>query len=333
MQSRMFMAVTCAWLFSLTSILFDSNTLADSTRPQENPVYARINDKVITLNEFLQIFSNAVKNKFYHGSVPQAELAAFQRKVSKDIINQVLLHQEAKKLGIKPDLDKIKAGLKEYDDRYAKIPGWKPRTEAEQELMLYRLSQKDILDQMEARVKSIKVPGENEIRKYYLEHPEKFTEPRRLGVSVILLPVPPSSLSDSWIEAEKVAETLIDRIKKGEQFADLAKEYSSHASAVNGGDLGYLHQDMLDPAAQTAVDKLKLNEITPPVRVLKGVTLFRLNGVREAKLNSFEDVAARAGDLLYRDLQEKAWDDYLASLSQSADIFVNEKILASEDVQ
>ena len=55
---------------------------------------------------------------------------------------------------------------------------------------------------------------------------------------------------------------LIERIQNGDAtFAELAQEFSSHASAVNGGDLGYLHQDMLENVAQQAVDKLKVGEL------------------------------------------------------------------------
>lgn len=331
MHLKMFNAVSLACL----SLLFLSPlnlSLSAETGPAKS-VFARINDQVIHFDEFKVIFGNAVRNKFYHGQVPREELIAFQHKVSKDIVDQILLLQEAEKLGIKPDLEKLKAGLKQYDERYANTPGWKPRSEANQKLMLDRLSQKDILDQMETRVKDLAEPGVEAVKQFYHEHPEKFTEPKRQWVSVILLPVPPSSPNDNWVAAENVAQTLIDRINAGEKFSELAKEFSAHASAINGGDLGYLHQDMLEPEAQSAVDKLEIDAISQPVRTLQGITLFQLNGIKEPELLSFEKVKNRASGLLYRETQEKTWNDYLASLRKSADIFINEDLLSDSGEQ
>lgn len=111
----------------------------------------------------------------------------------------------------------------------------------------------------------------------------------------------------------------------------MARQFSAHPSAVNGGDLGYLHQDMLEGGAQQAVDKLKVNELTPPVRVLEGFTIFKLNGIREARLNDFDAVKDRARGLLYRELQDEAWNEYLKKLTEAADIFINEKLYASTE--
>lgn len=330
MQSKAFIAVSCACLSLLVFITLSYPLLAAEPK-QENPVFARINDRVISYREFLAIFQNAVRNKYYHGEVPRDELVAFQRKVGKDIVEQILLQQEAKRLGLEPDIEKLKQGLAEYDKKYALSPGWKPRSKESEALMLDRLSQKDLLDQLENKIKTVPQPDEEAVREFYRKHPEKFTEPRRLRVSVILLAVPPSSPTQTWLDAKATAEQFIFRIKNGEDFAQLARQFSAHPSAVNGGDLGYLHQDMLEGGAQQAVDKLKVNELTPPVRVLEGFTIFKLNGIQEARLNDFDAVKERARGLLYRELQDEAWNEYLKKLTEAADIFINEKLYASTE--
>lgn len=334
MRSRMFMAVSCACFFNLTVSLFPTITLAAqetvSKQHASDPVYIRINDQEIRISEFHEIFRNAVRNKFYHGQVPEQELIEFRKKVSSDIIDQILLRQAAQKLDIKPDVKKIEEGLEKYDQRYSKSPNWTPRTEEVKQIIIDRLSQKDIIDQMEVRIKDIPSPSLQQVEQYYADNPDKFTEPKRLHVSVILLPVPPSSLSDAWQEAESVGHTLIERINNGEKFSDIAKEFSAHASSVNGGDLGYLHQDMLEQEPQQAVDKLKINELTPPIRVLRGYTIFQLNDIKPARLNPFDAVKDRAGDLLYRDMQDMTWAQYKAKLRADADVFINEDLIAPE---
>jgi len=138
--------------------------------------------------------------------------------------------------------------------------------------------------------------------------------------------VPPSADEETWTEKIDVAEQLKHRVEKGEDFATLAKQYSGHPSAVNGGDLGYLHQGMLDEGVQETVEALDINQISDPIRVLEGIVLFRLNGIQTEKLKPFDEVRQRAAGLLYRELQDKAWDNYVHELKASADIYINEKL-------
>ena len=82
-----------------------------------NAYFAKVDEMVLTLDNFKQALQAAVKQKFYHGNAPQAELAKFQRKVGKDLVNQLLLLREARHLGLKPDDSQFKATVKKYDQR------------------------------------------------------------------------------------------------------------------------------------------------------------------------------------------------------------------------
>jgi parvulin-like peptidyl-prolyl isomerase len=299
--------------------------------PTNDEVFARINDRTILYAEFMEIFRAAKRYKYYHGEVPAEELAKFQRQVGRDIVEQVLLHQQAMKLGLQPDKNKIQAGLKEYDNKNADNPEWQARKDTSLRRMFEMLERKDMIEQMGSRVRNIERPSSLAVETYYQQYPEKFTEPRRVWVSVILLSVPPSSTDQTWLDAEKTANQFIQRIQQGEAFEDLARAYSAHLSAANGGDLGYLHQGMLEGDANTAVNKLEVNQISAPVQVLEGITIFRLNAIQAEKLKPFNEVKQRASELLYRELQDKAWDEYLSNLTRTADIYINENLYAPAD--
>lgn len=317
----------------LPFILFGSFSLPvlGAESPSNDQVFARINDRTILYGEFMEIFRGAVRYKYYHGEVPAKELEEFQLQVGKDIVEQELLHQDAIKQGLKPDNSKIQAGLEKFDEKYRNDPEWKVQKDKVLPNMINNLNRQNLIEQMKIKIKSIQAPDQKDVRNYYLQHPEKFTEPKRVWVSVLLLSVPPSSMSQTWIDAEKAAQQFKQRIENGEAFADIAKQYSGHPSAVNGGDLGYLHQGMLEGDSNIAVNNLKVDEISDPVRVLEGYTLFRLNGVHPEKLKPFEEVSQRAEDLLYRELQDKSWEDYVTNLKKSADIFINVDLYAKSN--
>ena len=313
-------------LLSLTVVVTSYPAILVADTISNDTVFARINDRTISYGEFMDIFRSAIRYKYYHGEVPAEEIARFQRQVGKDIVEQILLYQQAKKLSLNPDKKKIQAGLKEYEDKYRDNPEWLAQKEKTLSQLVERLESQDLIEQMRSRVKNTLPPTPPAIQSYYQQNPEKFTEPSRLWVSVILLAVPPSSPEEIWLDTEKTASQFIQRIHQGESFADLARAYSSHLSAANGGDLGYLHQGMLDGDANNVVNKMETGQISPPVRVLEGVTIFRVNGIQPEKLKPFSDVKQRASDLLYREMQDKTWSEYVKSLTQTADIYVNEDI-------
>jgi len=320
-----------ALLLPLLLLVFSWPGILPADTATSDLVFARINSRTILYDEFIQIFKSAVRYKYYHGEVPASELAKFKKQVGNDIVEQVLLHQQAIKLSLKPDQDKIQAGVKEFDKKYKDKPKWQAQKENNLNRLFERLERQDLIEQMQSRVRNIDPPNSSAVLAYHQRNPEKFTEPRRVWVSVILLSVPPSSASQTWIDVEKSAGQLIQQVRQGESFADLARTYSDHLSAANGGDLGYLHQGMLDGDANIAVNGLKINQISAPVRVLEGITIFRLNGIQPAKLLPFSKTKQRASELLYRELQDQAWSEYVKNLVQKADIYVNKSLFAIVD--
>jgi parvulin-like peptidyl-prolyl isomerase len=280
----------------------------------------------ITETEFEEIFIAAVKYKYYHGRIPRNELLKFKQKVAEDIVTQVIVHRDAQKKGLQPDHQKIAQGLNEYDNKYADSPEWQGRRDRVMPLLTKRLERQNLLEKMESKIKNIPQPEADQITEYYEKYKGKFTEPKRVWGSIILLKVPPSAEEKTWTKKIDAAEQLKHRVEKGEEFATLAKQYSGHPSAVNGGDLGYLHQGMLDAGVQEKVEALAIKQISDPIRVLEGIVLFRLNGVQTEKLKPFDEVKQRAAGLFYRELQDEAWDDYVRELKASANIYVNEKL-------
>jgi parvulin-like peptidyl-prolyl isomerase len=192
------------------------------------------------------------------------------------------------------------------------------KSELEQEQLLGRLRQ-----QVHAGVS----PGEAAVRDYYRAHPEKFTEPERVRVSVILLRVDPSAPKASWDGAHAEAAQIHRRLKSGADFAELARLHSADKSAAAGGDMGYLHKGMLGSAVEQPVAKLSPGEITEPLTVLEGVAIFKLNERQPAKLEEFRQARARARELLAKDEQERAWKALVDRLRAATSIRIEEKYL------
>ena len=311
---------------SLCVLLLAFNAVIASQSPDvsQDDVFARINDLSISNIEFEAIFQAAVRHKYYHGKVVATELEDFRKQVVEDLITQELVFRQAQQLGMQPDREKIDAGLKAFNLKNTDNQDWEARRGKIIPRLIERLGRQDLIERMEARIRSVPTPNAGQVNQYYFANPDKFIEPRRLWVSVILRKVRPDSAENVWTEAEAEMASLKQRLEAGEDFGEVARKHSDHLSATTGGDLGYLHLGVLEENLQQEVDALAVNQLSDPLRVLEGITLFRLNGVQAGKLKSFGEVRDRAAALLHRELQDIAWKSHVDALKSSATIYVND---------
>lgn len=308
---------------AMLAFTFASGSSESGVNLAEDGVFARINELVISQSEFEQIFAAAVRHKYYHGKVPIEELENFRQQVTEDIVTQVLVHDQALQQGLQADREKIDQGIDSFNLRNANNPDWESRREKIIPRLIERLERQDLIEQMERQVRNIPQPNSGQVRQYYRDRPDKFTEPESLRLAVILLAVSPTDGETVWSETENRAADIIRRIELGEDFAALAKTYSDHASAAAGGDLGFLHRGVLEPRVQEKIETLSPNQLSEPIRVLEGVTLFLLQDVKPARAMPFDQVEERARNLLYRELQDEAWNSYVEQLRSAASIYVN----------
>lgn len=296
---------------SLSGLVFaaDSNTADAAVKntglsPQ---LYAKVGDAVITIDEYNQSFQRTVRQKFYHSKPPEGELDEVRKAVADELITRQLLLQEAARRGLKPDETAVSKTLDQYDQQYASSARWQQQRHVLLKKLQQKLSDEDVLQQLESQVRNIAPPTETQLKKYYQENPQKFTEPMQQKLSLILLVVDPSSAKDVWDAAMKQGQSLVKELHQGKGFAELARLHSADVSAEQGGDMGYIHRDMLSEAAQKVVDELKSGEISDAVRVLQGVAILRLDDRRPEQLREYKDVAERARGLWLRDNSELAW--------------------------
>lgn len=264
-------------------------------------VFATVNGEVIFAAEFHAYLMAGVRQRFYHGKTTATEQTAFRDEMMQNIVDRVLLLQEARKRGIV-----VKSINLEHE-------GQQHVAQLREEAVIDRLKA------MEGEAVSVK---KQEVETYYVSNPEKFTRPEQVRVSLILLEVPPYATSEAWQARLTEAETIAKKLKQGDSFASLARQYSDHNSSKKGGDLGFVHAGMLAPDVEQLIKSLSPGENAAPIYLLQGVAVFRLEERTEEKLNSYDVVASRARDLLLRERREKAWDVLLVQLRATADIRV-----------
>lgn len=308
--------LAAAWfmVFAVESRAADAATAA----------FAKAGDTVITHQEFDAAFSQAARVRFMHGRPPESALAALQREVGKSMVDEMLLTREAQRRKLQPDHAAIKKTLDGYDEQYRSSEQWKKNRARMLPALKAKLERDSLIEQLRKVAKTVPEPAPRQLEQYWGAHPEKFTEPERVHIAMILLKVDPSSPQAKWDGARDEGAAIVKRLQGGADFKQLAQLHSGDESAERGGDMGYLHQGMLPEPAQKAVDKLQAGSISEPVVLLQGVAVFRLEERKTAKLSPLDSVRDRARDLWLRDKGEETWIALVAKLRRDTPVKLDE---------
>lgn len=136
------------------------------------------------------------------------------------------------------------------------------------------------------------------------------------GMIAAMPPVTEYHASHILVDSEDKAKKLLEDIKGGKPFADVAKENSTDGSAQNGGDLGWFGPGTMVKPFEDAVMAAKVGEVTGPVQTDFGWHLILVTETREKAKPSMDDMLQQ----LTGQVQSDAIKAYLKSLTDSAEI-------------
>ena len=281
---------------------------------------AIVGGEKVGMGQYIRALRKGVRERFYHGKTPEGELKKYRQEVAEQLVARLLFIQEAKRRGIKPDSAAVKKAVEALDAKYKDDPEWSKARKEVLKQFKEKLQGDSLAELLEKQVRIVPTPNEADLRNYYKEHKDLFTTPERVHVSLILLKVDPSSGSAVWKQASKEANDILGRIKKGADFADMARIHSSDGSAQNGGDMGFSHSGMLGDSAQKVLNFMEPGEVSSPVILLEGIALFRLEDRVKSVLNPLKSVKDRAIKLYKRDKGGQAWKELGAKLQAKTKI-------------
>ena len=151
--------------------------------------------------------------------------------------------------------------------------------------------------------------SDEEIQSWYDQHQDQFTQPQRNRYSII------------QTKTEADAQAVLDELKKGADFAALAKEKSTDIiSARNGGDMGWMDDAATVPELKEAGLKEK-GQLSGVIKSSVGFLVARLDDVQAAQVKPLAEVR---DDIAAKVKQEKALDAYYALQQKVSDAASND---------
>ncbi len=136
---------------------------------------------------------------------------------------------------------------------------------------------------------------EEEIRAFYDENKDNFTQGETVNASHIL------------VEDEETAKAVAAEITAGKTFEEAAKEHSSCPSKEAGGNLGEFGRGQMVPEFEEAAFALEIGVISEPVKTQFGYHIIRVNAKNEPKPVSFAEARDSIRQKLIADKREAAY--------------------------
>jgi peptidyl-prolyl cis-trans isomerase D len=131
--------------------------------------------------------------------------------------------------------------------------------------------------------------SDDELRQYYTQHKAEYSLPDRVKAQHILFKTQGKKPEEIAPIREK-ARQVLERAKKGEDFAALAKQFSEDTSAANGGDLGSFTRGQMVPEFERVAFSLMPGAISELVDTQFGIHIIKVNSKQERRERPFEEM-------------------------------------------
>ncbi|HXZ20684.1 MAG TPA: peptidylprolyl isomerase [Candidatus Acidoferrales bacterium] len=324
----------CAYLLALLGAIF---CLSNVLRAQEEKgriveeIVVRVNNEIITLSEY-QGAEASLEDETRQdcpGCPPekfQEMLKTRRANLLRDLIDQSLLAQKGKDLGLNVEADVVKR-LDQLRQQY----GWKDMDEMETQLRVQGISLEDYKNTLRngfltqevvrQQVSShIQVTREEE-EKYYQEHQSEFNRPEHVVLSEFFLSTEKKSESEIPGIEEK-AKGYLARIQRGDSFEELAKRFSEGSTAKDGGFLGSFERGQLSKEIEDKVFAMKKGEVTEVTRTKTGFLILLVMEHYDAGIQPLDKVRNEIENRLVYERTQPELRKYLATLREESYLIV-----------
>jgi peptidyl-prolyl cis-trans isomerase C len=310
---------TLLTVLALTSLF--SPLSAEETDPSQAKI-AVVNGSVITRAKLDKEVQRAQQRLSIRGKpVPDSQLSEFRTQTLEKLIDSELLYQESQKKGIKVDKAALDEKFKKQFPDEAKLKkilsGMNMSEAALKSEWLRGMAIREFIER--EFVSKVKVT-EKETKVYYDGNPDFFKQSEQVRASHILIKVDPKANKSEKAKARKTLEKIREKLKKGEDFSTLAKEYSQCPSSAKGGDLGFFGRGKMVKPFEEAAFSLEPGQVSDVVETTFGYHFIKVVEKKPKSTIPFKEVRDKIGQYLKNKKVQQEMSLYLAELKKEAKV-------------
>jgi parvulin-like peptidyl-prolyl isomerase len=305
-------------------------------------VVAEVNGRQVTQEELdreanlnrLLLQLRSLDERFYQvlTSTPEglALLQRYKREVLNNLIDQILIVQIGEKMGIvvpKETIEKLVADelnktLSQYNmtetdlDWYLKSANL-GNLETFKNRLRWIFTVQQTLQQIYQKVTESSVISDEEVKKFYEENKEYFAVEESAKLLRII------------VETQEQANKVLERIRKGEEFSQIASEVSiDPLTKDKAGELGWVerYSGLLSQEVEEKVFASPVGAIVGPMKTSGGWEIYRVLEKKPKGYQKLEEVAGDIRDYLAQSKASELWQKWIQEeflkFKQSSDIKV-----------
>lgn len=314
-----------------------SLTVAASAQTVVEEIVARVNNEIITTSD-LKRSREQMRAEMQQQGADAAKMAAKEKDLLRDLIDQQLLVQHGKDNGITAETETIKRL-----DEIRKSMNLETLEDVEKSAQQQGVSFEDFKNNLRNGIITQQVIGQEvgrklnitptEVSQYYEAHKSEFSRPEQVELAEILVSTEPLPSADKNAQqqedparvaaAEAKAKQLLERIHAGAKFEDVAKKDSDGPTAAQGGDLGAFKRGALAKELEDKTFKMKDGEVSDVIRTRQGFIILKVIKHQQAGIPPVKDVEQDIYETIYYQRLQPALREFLTKLRE--DSFVDIK--------
>jgi peptidyl-prolyl cis-trans isomerase SurA len=293
-------------------------------------IIARINNQIVTRTEYVRS-KDQLKQEAQQQDPSNADkiVAERDKDVLRDLIDQQLLLEKGKDLGITADTEVIKRldemrkemKLETMEDLEKAASGQGISFEDfKQNLKNQIITQQVISKEVGSRMSISK----DELQQFYDAHKSQMEQPEQIRLSELLISTEKKGKdaaaddSQQLAAAQAKAADLLAQIRKGASFEEIAKKNSDGPTAAQGGDLGYFKRGALAKELEEKTFAMKPGEVSDVIRTKQGFVILKVAEHPMAGVPPLSEIEPKVQDAIYMQKLQPALRAYLQKLREDA---------------
>jgi peptidyl-prolyl cis-trans isomerase SurA len=295
-------------------------------------IIARVNNEIITRSEYDRERQKAVeeaKSECENRCTPeqlQSKIEDRQKNTLRELVDQALLVQRAKDMGVNVEAEVIKRL-----DAIRVQNKMKTMEELEDAVKSSGVNFEDFKNGIRNGLQTQRVIGsevgshinvsDEEIAKYYEAHKSEFVRPEQVALREIVVNTEgkkPEEIPD----LKKKADLALKRVQDGEDFGEIAKRLSDGSTKSQGGFLGVYKRGELSKELEDRVFKMKRNELTEVMETKQGFLVLQVLEHYDEGQQSLAKVKNEVNEKIYSERMEPAMREYLKTLREQSYVVI-----------
>jgi peptidyl-prolyl cis-trans isomerase SurA len=285
-------------------------------------IVAVVNSDIITLydlNRALKPYEENIKALGYETEKERETLFRVRKDLLDQLIDSKLADQEIKRAQItvsESDIDstieRMKVARSVTDEQLREGLARQGLTMAE-----YRKEMREQILRtklVNREVKSKIVVTKEDIKAYYDSHQDEYAGEKKYYLYNIFVRLSPEAETSEREDALRQMEDARARLDQGLSFEDLVNQLKDSSSRIQGTDLGLYRPEELSEQLQGAVEKLSAGEYTEVLDTDFGPQIIYVQEIQETPAKSVDEVESEISEILYNELVDNKYQDWLNDL-------------------